>query len=111
MGHGVLDKKYHVFENDSYLKLMPQLIASGLHPLSTADLMRTALEAFNSKGHTKLKEFLSQGLIYHGTTDGLAYNGRKRKIVYDIPNVTIHADPKVDRFGFLMIGPNQYKRL
>ncbi len=72
-------EKYHVFKDDTYLNLMPQLRSAGLVPLSVAGLMQERLEAIVREDE-KVKDFFSSNF---DTGDGVAYSSGKVKVILD----------------------------
>ena len=95
--------KYKLFKGDTYQNLMPQLVASGLSPVSFADIMRARLESIktNTKKDLRLSDYFNSG-------DGVAYNNNRMKIVYDAPQLRTIDKATPLSLGALILSPEEY---
>ncbi|MBI1969231.1 hypothetical protein HYS48_00935 [Candidatus Woesearchaeota archaeon] len=103
--------KYDIKEG-RYIDAMPALRAAALRPLSTAEIMKARLDAFETKD-SELRAYLMEGWhdYYLDTPDGIAYHGNGVKVVREAPLLLGITPQSSLRNGALVLTPEEYAAL
>jgi len=99
---------HEVFEYDTYLHLMPQLLNAGFRPMGISGFMRSRLEAISSGDSWQKDYWLSS---YLDSGDGAAYSGGKVKVVLGSDNLRRINDDSELRSGALVVSDGDYGNL